>query len=248
MGLDIPRNGVSTDASLPVWFETLTREQYLMEDRRHWQQDWTRRPRTGMRREVLNFWMIGMWHHFRSVDGSDWISRTYKLGEECPCFLHYLWQHLNVVYSAYSVRPTTDVLVLLHLHRVDYTQCTWTLDDLGISMRLKYGFLLEVLHSVCSSIYISTIQWRTSRIPIPFPFSVPNLSMDACPISSSTLLTWYVFRDRMLHSALNFALGFFGYPLDGKYQQSITIESKGVCHDFSLQTNTNRCSRSLAVQ
>ena len=32
----------------------------------------------------------------------------------------------------------------------------------------------------------------------------------------------------MLSSALNFALGFFGYPLDGKYQQSITIEAKGV--------------------
>ncbi|KAG6902665.1 hypothetical protein C0995_013357 [Termitomyces sp. Mi166 len=33
--------------------------------------------------------------------------------------------------------------------------------------------------------------------------------------------------NRMLHSALNFAIGFFGYPLDGKYQQSITIEAKG---------------------
>ncbi|KAG6828354.1 hypothetical protein H0H92_008242 [Tricholoma furcatifolium] len=35
------------------------------------------------------------------------------------------------------------------------------------------------------------------------------------------------FRDRMLHSALNFAIGFFGYPLEGKYQQSITIEADG---------------------
>ncbi|EKM51374.1 uncharacterized protein PHACADRAFT_129290 [Phanerochaete carnosa HHB-10118-sp] len=34
-------------------------------------------------------------------------------------------------------------------------------------------------------------------------------------------------QDRMLASALNFALGFFGYPLDGLYQQSITIEAKG---------------------
>lgn len=32
-------------------------------------------------------------------------------------------------------------------------------------------------------------------------------------------------RDRMLNSAVNFALGFFGHPLDGKYQQSITLES-----------------------
>lgn len=32
----------------------------------------------------------------------------------------------------------------------------------------------------------------------------------------------------MLHSALNFAVGFFGLPLEGKYQQSITIEARGV--------------------
>jgi hypothetical protein len=29
----------------------------------------------------------------------------------------------------------------------------------------------------------------------------------------------------MLASALNFAIGFFGYPFDGQYEQSITIES-----------------------
>jgi len=32
----------------------------------------------------------------------------------------------------------------------------------------------------------------------------------------------------MLASALNFAIGFFGWPLDGQYQQSITIEADGV--------------------
>lgn len=32
----------------------------------------------------------------------------------------------------------------------------------------------------------------------------------------------------MLASALNFAIGFFGYPFEGQYQQSITIESRGV--------------------
>jgi hypothetical protein len=31
----------------------------------------------------------------------------------------------------------------------------------------------------------------------------------------------------MYHSAINFALGFFGYPLEGKYQQSVTIEAPG---------------------
>jgi len=35
-------------------------------------------------------------------------------------------------------------------------------------------------------------------------------------------------RDRMLASAQNFALGFFGYPYEGKYQESITIEAHGV--------------------
>ena len=32
----------------------------------------------------------------------------------------------------------------------------------------------------------------------------------------------------MLASALNFAIGFFGYPFEGQYQQSITIEASGV--------------------
>ena len=32
----------------------------------------------------------------------------------------------------------------------------------------------------------------------------------------------------MLASALNFAIGFFGYPYEGQYQQSITIEADGV--------------------
>jgi hypothetical protein len=32
----------------------------------------------------------------------------------------------------------------------------------------------------------------------------------------------------MLASAMNFAIGFFGYPFEGQYQQSITIEAEGV--------------------
>ncbi|KAG8886734.1 hypothetical protein FRB98_001035 [Tulasnella sp. 332] len=35
-------------------------------------------------------------------------------------------------------------------------------------------------------------------------------------------------QDRMLHSAMNFAVGFFGYPIEGKYLQSITYEAWGV--------------------
>jgi len=36
----------------------------------------------------------------------------------------------------------------------------------------------------------------------------------------------------MLKSALNFAIGFFGYPFEGQYQQSITIEARGVRLSF----------------
>jgi hypothetical protein len=39
----------------------------------------------------------------------------------------------------------------------------------------------------------------------------------------------------MLASAMNFAIGFFGYPFDGMYEQSITIESHGV--SFFLPLN-----------
>lgn len=64
--------------------------------------------------------------------------------------------------------------------------------DLGISMRLKYGFLLKNFT-------------ESNTIPV---FRTES-------------------QDRMLSSALNFALGFFGYPLEGQYQQSITIEARG---------------------
>jgi hypothetical protein len=36
----------------------------------------------------------------------------------------------------------------------------------------------------------------------------------------------------MLASALNFAIGFFGYPFEGQYEQSILIESTGVREHF----------------
>ncbi|KAJ7869626.1 phosphoglycerate mutase-like protein, partial [Mycena leptocephala] len=65
--------------------------------------------------------------------------------------------------------------------------------DLGISMRLKYGFLLKNFT-------------ESNTIPV---FRTES-------------------QDRMLASALNFAIGFFGYPFEGQYQQSITIEEGGV--------------------
>ena len=42
----------------------------------------------------------------------------------------------------------------------------------------------------------------------------------------------------MVASALNFAIGFFGYPFDGQYEQSITIEATGVREYFRDQTPT----------
>ncbi|KAJ3566101.1 hypothetical protein NP233_g7216 [Leucocoprinus birnbaumii] len=64
--------------------------------------------------------------------------------------------------------------------------------DLGVTMRIKYGYLLENFT-------------ETNTIPV---FRTES-------------------QDRMLASARNFALGFFGWPYEGKYQQSITIESAG---------------------
>ncbi|KAJ3489520.1 hypothetical protein NLI96_g2067 [Meripilus lineatus] len=64
--------------------------------------------------------------------------------------------------------------------------------DLGVSTRLKYGFLLR--------------NFTESKM-------LPVFRTES--------------QDRMLASALNFAIGFFGYPFEGQYQQSITIESRG---------------------
>ncbi|PVG01496.1 phosphoglycerate mutase-like protein [Serendipita vermifera] len=62
--------------------------------------------------------------------------------------------------------------------------------DLGVSMRMKYGSLLESF---------------TDRLPV---FRTES-------------------QDRMLASATNFALGFFGWPLDDKFLLSVTIEETG---------------------
>ncbi|KAF9220158.1 phosphoglycerate mutase-like protein [Gyrodon lividus] len=64
--------------------------------------------------------------------------------------------------------------------------------DLGVSMRMRYGFLLK-------------------------NFTESN----ALPVFRTES------QNRMLASAQNFALGFFGYPFEDQYQQVITIESKG---------------------
>lgn len=68
---------------------------------------------------------------------------------------------------------------------------------------------------------------RISQSRIRFRCSGPNLSM-SMNIHDSGVQLKYI-RDRMLHSALNFAIGFFGLPIEGKYLQSVTIEEDGVC-------------------
>ncbi|KAG1782255.1 histidine phosphatase superfamily [Suillus placidus] len=65
------------------------------------------------------------------------------------------------------------------------------IDDLGVSMRMRYGFLLKNFS-------------ETNTLPV---FRTES-------------------QTRMLNSAQNFALGFFGYPLEGQYQQQIMIEAK----------------------
>ncbi|KAL4071828.1 histidine phosphatase superfamily [Scleroderma yunnanense] len=64
--------------------------------------------------------------------------------------------------------------------------------DLGVSARLKYGFLLD--------------NFTTAN-------SLPVFRTES--------------QDRMHASAINFALGFFGWPLDDKYEQVIMIEAHG---------------------
>ncbi|OAV95110.1 hypothetical protein PTTG_03881 [Puccinia triticina 1-1 BBBD Race 1] len=71
--------------------------------------------------------------------------------------------------------------------------------QLGVSYRQKYGFLL------------------------PSDPDKPHQQdkAQALPVFRTTS------QHRMYHSALNFAAGFFGLPLEGKYHQSIIIENKG---------------------
>ncbi|KAH6917781.1 histidine phosphatase superfamily [Coprinopsis sp. MPI-PUGE-AT-0042] len=62
--------------------------------------------------------------------------------------------------------------------------------DLGFSLRMKYGYLLNDFT-------------QAQRLPV---FRTTS-------------------QDRMVKSAQNFAVGFFGYPIDGQYQQSIMIQA-----------------------
>lgn len=71
--------------------------------------------------------------------------------------------------------------------------------QLGTSYRQKYGFLLN---------FDPDLPQRDNQ----------NQTL---PVFRTTS------QHRMYHSALNFAAGFFGLPIEGKYHQSILIEHKG---------------------
>lgn len=45
----------------------------------------------------------------------------------------------------------------------------------------------------------------------------------------------------MWSSAMHFAIGFFGYPFEGQYEQSITIEHNGVSLRSLLAIFANSC-------
>ncbi|KIM23185.1 hypothetical protein M408DRAFT_77931 [Serendipita vermifera MAFF 305830] len=81
--------------------------------------------------------------------------------------------------------------------------------DLGVSMRMKYGQLLE-----------------------GFTDTLPVLRTES--------------QDRMLASSVNFAFGFFGWPLEGKFLQEVTIEATGYNNTLAPYTtcpNSNVATR-----
>ncbi|KAG8704002.1 hypothetical protein FRC09_003832 [Ceratobasidium sp. 395] len=74
--------------------------------------------------------------------------------------------------------------------------------DLGVSMRMRYGFLLQNFT-------------KTNTLPV---FRTES-------------------QDRMLQSAMNFALGFFGNPIEKQYQQLIMIRDPLINNTISPDLN-----------
>ncbi|KAG9087565.1 hypothetical protein FS749_002836, partial [Ceratobasidium sp. UAMH 11750] len=74
--------------------------------------------------------------------------------------------------------------------------------DLGVSMRMKYGFLLQNFT-------------KTNTLPV---FRTES-------------------QNRMLQSAINFALGFFGDPVEKQYQQLIMLKNPGINSTISPKLN-----------
>ncbi|KAG8816240.1 hypothetical protein FRC18_001111 [Serendipita sp. 400] len=102
-------------------------------------------------------------------------SRIHKVASSTPIEAHGALSFLNT----WTYKLGTDVLTPFGRQQ---------LFDLGVSMRMKYGSMLEGF---------------TDRLPV---FRTES-------------------QDRMLASATNFALGFFGWPLDEKLLLSVTVEA-----------------------
>lgn len=104
-------------------------------------------------------------------------------------------------------------------------------------MRLKYGYLLKVLYLICDVLFTERwIEFYQDKHNTSLPYRV-TVSRD-CYITTSLEVDVRIVRDRMVASAVNFAIGFFGYPFEGQYQESITIESNGVSY-FDIPTKND---------
>ena len=93
-------------------------------------------------------------------------------------------------------------------------------------MRFKYGFLLKVCRIPLK------ITLRINQIIELHGIKYHPCVSDRVPVCFLRLFSRYsvsaLSRDRMVSTAMNFAIGFFGYPFEGQYQQLITIEADGV--------------------
>ena len=117
-----------------------------------WRIVWTRPQRTGRRMAIWIFSTVGRYKPTLLNIVSDLVYfRTYKLGEE-GVFL--LWHVLSLELTSCSVNTfwktaTLSVPAFLKVMFLIHDKAV----DLGISMRLKYGFLLEVRTSVLWFVY-----------------------------------------------------------------------------------------------
>lgn len=75
---------------------------------------------------------------------------------------------------------------------------------------------------------------QSNTLPV---FRTESQYVTSMPIYHYAIVDLFTDRDRMLNSALNFAIGFFGLPLKGQYQQVITIEADGASLTASFLLN-----------
>lgn len=92
---------------------------------------------------------------------------------------------------------------------------------------MKYGFLLKVGSRRIPTILVLTPVLELHRNKYP-PCIQDGVAVRWLPPNSVRKILITARRNRMWSSAMHFAIGFFGYPFEGQYEQSITIEHKGV--------------------